>query len=305
MFQEDTARDIPGHINGQDYDEDVVKTERTSLNLPGIVRDSRHDSVDAHPALAFLAEFSALKTLRRIFTIEKKTNNESYPFLNGIRVLSLFWVIIGHSFLFSIVYTSNSLDLVTWTRNVAIQFISSAEFSVDTFFVLSGFLTTILFVRQVEKDKTLSPRLMFLYYIHRYIRLTPTFLIVVAISITLTPYFGSGPVYPTQTGFEAPLCRTKYWWTSILYIGNIYKSDDICLPVSWYLHNDMQFHWIAPLTLIPFVIGRKPVAFVVSIVLVFVGIGSIAGLLIYYPDLQATNSLTTQAPPIVSASILV
>jgi hypothetical protein len=25
----------------------------------------------------------------------------------------------------------------------------------------------------------------------------------------------------------------------------------------WYLHNDMQFHWIAPITLILFVVGRK------------------------------------------------
>jgi hypothetical protein len=65
----------------------------------------------------------------------------------------------------------------------------------------------------------------------------------------------------------------------------------------------MQFHWIAPLTLIPFALGRKPLAFVVSTLLVLVGIGSVAGLLIYYPDLQATNSLT--APATVSLSIVI
>jgi hypothetical protein len=119
------------------------------------------------------------------------------------------------------------------------------------------------------------------------------------ISINLTPYFGYGPVYPTQQGFETPQCRTDYWWTSILYISNIVKSDYICLGVSWYLHNDMQFHWIAPLSLIPFVMRRKSLGFVVSILFTLVGIGSIAGLLIYYPNLQATNDFT---PPQVSSS---
>ena len=128
---------------------------------------------------------------------------------------------------------------------------------------------------------------MILYYIHRYIRLTPTYLLIVAISINLTPYFGSGPVYPNEEGFEAPACRDKYWWTSILYIGNIYKADDLCLPVSWYLQNDMQFHWIAPLCLIPFVLRQKPLAFIISILFILVGIGSTAGLLSYYPDLHS------------------
>ena len=303
IFKDYAANDVSSYINGQDQAEDVVKTERTSLNFPVSSRDSMKSLIKYNPRMAFLAEFSALKNLRRIFTVETKKNHENYPFINGVRVLSLFWVIIGHSFLFNMMYSSNVLTAMTWTRNIVLQFIYNAEFSVDTFFVLSGLLTTVLFVRQVEKDKKLSPRLMFLYYIHRYIRLTPTFLLVVAMSINLTPYFGSGPVYPTQQGFETPQCRSTYWWTSILYVGNIVKSDYVCIPVSWYLHNDMQFHWLAPLALIPFVIGRKPVGFVVSTILVLVGIGSIAGLLIYYPDLQATNSIT--APTTVTLSIII
>lgn len=247
---------------------------------------SRFPSESVSPAKTFLAEFSAWRTLCRIFTMKQKVDNESFPFIHGMRVLSLFWVIIGHSLLFGLVYAQNPLEVLSWTHNAAMELIQSAEFSVDTFFVLSGFLTTVLFVRHFDKERCLSARTMFLYYVHRYIRLTPTYLIVIAISINLTPYFGSGPVFPSQNGFEAPQCRNQYWWTSILYIGNLYKSDYLCLPVSWYLQNDMQFHWIAPLCLIPFVLKRKPIAFILTVLLILVSIGSIAGLLLYYPDLQ-------------------
>ncbi|CAF1063415.1 unnamed protein product [Rotaria sp. Silwood1] len=124
---------------------------------------------------------------------------------------------------------------------------------------------------------------MVLYYVHRYMRLTPAFLLVVLVSINLTPYFGNGPLFPSEQGFETPLCRSRYWWTSILYIGNIVQPDHMCLTVSWYLHNDMQFHWIAPLALIPFVLGRKRIGVMVGVIFVLISIGSISGTLIRYP----------------------
>ncbi|CAF1487135.1 unnamed protein product [Rotaria sordida] len=249
---------------------------------------SRNFPLKSKARTVFLAEFSALKSLRRIFTLEEKSNgdkNESFLFLNGIRVLSLFWVIIAHSILFGLSYTSNIVDIRVATRNIAFQLVGDAQFSVDTFFVLSGFLTAILFIRQVKKEN-LSSRLMFLYYIHRYIRLTPAFLLMVLVSINLTGYFGQGPIYPIEQGFESKGCRTRSWWTSILYLGNLVRPDEMCLNIAWYLHNDMQFHWIAPITLIPFVLRRKTIAFVIAILFIFVTIGSTLGILVYYPNMS-------------------
>ncbi|CAF0927550.1 unnamed protein product [Adineta steineri] len=246
--------------------------------------------------ILFLAEFSALKSLRRIFTLEQKTNddtNDSFLFINGIRVLSLCWIIIGHSLLFNLSYTSNIIDILVSSRTFAFQLILSAHCSVDTFFVLSGFLTAILFIRQVKKEGKLSFRLMYLYYIHRYIRLTPVFLLTILVSINLTPYFGQGPIYSIEQGFESKGCRTRSWWTSILYVGNIVRPDEMCLNIAWYLHNDMQFHWIAPLTLIPFALGRRILSFIIAIIFIFIGIGSILTILLYYPNM-ILNTLTTE-----------
>ncbi|CAF0805029.1 unnamed protein product [Adineta steineri] len=107
---------------------------------------------------------------------------------------------------------------------------------------------------------------------------------MILVSINLTPYFGQGPVYPTQKGFESDDCRYVHWWTSILYIGNFINSNKMCLGITWYLHNDMQFHWIAPLVLIPFVLGRKSISFIIATLFVLIGIGSILGILLYYPN---------------------
>ncbi|CAF4435367.1 unnamed protein product [Rotaria sp. Silwood2] len=180
-------------------------------------------------AAVFIAQFSAVRTLRRIFTMEMKNNSDSFDFLNGVRVLSLFWVIFGHTFVFNSNYASNSVDALAWSQNIAFQLIVSGLFSVDTFFVLSGFLTAVLFVRQITKEK-LTFRLFILYYIHRYIRLTPTFVLVILVSINLTPYFGRGPLYPSKQGFEPDGCSHRVCLIFHLYVGVTYFTEIYIKP---------------------------------------------------------------------------
>jgi hypothetical protein len=154
------------HIQG----DDDLSNGTSDKNL--ILTSTSQSLFEKMPLTMFLSEFSSIRTLKHIFTINKNEKDNTYPCLNGIRVLSLFWVILGHSFSFGIVYLSNVYDLLTASRNIAFQLITSGVLSVDTFFLLSGFLTAILFVRQIRKEK-LTFRMMILYYIHRYLRLTP------------------------------------------------------------------------------------------------------------------------------------
>jgi peptidoglycan/LPS O-acetylase OafA/YrhL len=75
-------------------------------------------------------------------------------------------------------------------------------------------------------------RHLLLYYFHRYCRLIPTLVFVLAISINLTPWMGLGPIFPTSNGFEVPACRHQ-WWTTILFINNLISPTQACLPVTW------------------------------------------------------------------------
>ena len=269
-----------------------IKEKSVQHEYDDLVESASITSTNQSSVITFLAEFSAIRTVRRIFTINTKIDDGAILCLNGIRVLSLCWVMLGHSVSSGIYFAWNLIDMQTAQRSIVFHVITSGAFAVDTFFVLSGLLTVVVFVREVRK-KQLSLRLMLFYYIHRYVRLTPSFILVVFVSIYLTPYFGRGPLYPIQQGFEPAKCRAGNWWTAFLYIGNFLKSDDLCLGTTWYLYNDMQFHWVAPLALIPFVKGKKIIGYMMAILFVFVSMGSILAILLYYPSLTENNANLT------------
>jgi len=79
--------------------------------------------------------------------------------LNGLRVLSMIWIIVGHSFLMpnGISGYMNFEDVLDsdLNHNVAennpwFMVIISAESSVDTFFFMSGFLLSLLTLKEME-----------------------------------------------------------------------------------------------------------------------------------------------------------
>ena len=58
--------------------------------------------------------------------------------------------------------------------------------SVDSFFTLSGFLVAYLLLKQLAKSKgNLSPANWVAYYVHRYVRLTPPYLLVILVEVSV------------------------------------------------------------------------------------------------------------------------
>ena len=191
--------------------------------------------------------FSLYKTMPAIMSTHQPPN--AITSINGIRVISMFWVILGHTYLWGLDYgvTANVEEAVaTVPERFFFQPVNNAFLSVDTFFVLSGLLLSYLSIREMERRKGKFPFAFF--YIHRVLRLSPAYYFAVFFSFKVLPYIGSGPLWHLP---DVARCE-KYWWTNILYINNFYPTTfaDQCYGVTWYLANDMQFFIVSPIFLI-------------------------------------------------------
>ena len=121
--------------------------------------------------MEWVQAFSLYKTLGTVFST--KQTSAAITCINGIRVLSILWVIISHSYVWVFQYTGadNTLNLLQILKRFSFQVISNGFFSVDSFSLLSGLLGAYLTLRQMKRRKGKFPFVM--YYVHRYLRLTP------------------------------------------------------------------------------------------------------------------------------------
>lgn len=97
--------------------------------------------------------------------------------------------------------------------NWGFQIIGNATVSVDTFFVMSGLLVSFLLLKELERNKGRFN--VGLFYLHRYLRLTPVFALIIGFIATLMVYLGTGPNWYTVQQFSDG-CRND-WWRRLLY----------------------------------------------------------------------------------------
>ena len=228
-----------------------------------------------------ITTFSLFKLLPQILSTKQPPS--AITSINGLRVISMFWVILAHTH-FIVLETGldNIYRLEATLSRFSFQPIGNAFFAVDSFFVLSGLLVAYLTMRQMKRKNGRFPFVT--YYLHRYLRLTPTYAFVLFFIWVLSMYLADGPLYSAALGVDSAIHRScnKYWWTNLLYINNLYpwKFNDECISWSWYLANDMQFYILSPLILIPlyyfFPIGIAISALV--IIKCFVITGALAGI---------------------------
>nr|CRZ23040.1 BMA-NRF-6 [Brugia malayi] len=203
--------------------------------------------------LKVLLAFSIYTNGRNILRTEKRSNQ--IHCLHGTRVLSMFWIILGHSYYYII--SSLTVDnllpaMIAFPQKIFNLIIVQAPLAVDSFFYLSGMLTSYLFMRKFEAEAAkgrsiYSLDMWSLFYIHRYIRLTPIYLMIMVLDVTLFTHFSDGPFWRP---IEANYCR-KSWWTNLIYMNNFLLQDvEVCMGWTWYMANDMQFHIFSPVLLI-------------------------------------------------------
>ncbi|KAK9872834.1 hypothetical protein WA026_019619 [Henosepilachna vigintioctopunctata] len=128
--------------------------------------------------------------------------------------------------------------------------ILSATLAVDTFFTVGGLLAVYVSMKSQPTTVKESFKAVPMHYLHRYIRLTPAYAIVIlVVGSGLIKYMTDGPMLGIlDASIES--CAQK-WWSALLYIQNYLGSRDQCILQSWYLSIDFQLFLLTPFILIP------------------------------------------------------
>ncbi|RMX37080.1 hypothetical protein pdam_00020043 [Pocillopora damicornis] len=214
----------------------------------------------------FLLCFSWIQNTNRI--MDTNVPPSAITSINGMRVLSMWWVILGHLFSVQMITSISNLKLFTnIIHRFTFQAVGNATFSVDTFFFL---------------------------------RLTPTYMFVLLFFDKMTPFLGEGPMWYT---LQAGNTCGSYWWTNLLYINNFYptKFSISCMGWSWYLANDMQFYIISPAIL--FTAYRFRLRGLLLIVAALMGISFITTAILYAHYHLAAVQLSPAATAEAAAGI--
>lgn len=276
---------------------DRIKANRESED-GGVQRDKLDTSMVTNTGIRarLLVSFSMYTNGRML--LSGKRPRDSFGAVNGIRFLSISWVILGHTFI-SMASSGRMANQQTFVPSFLHQWtggvIVNSSLSVDTFFTLSGLLLSYVFMKEMKR---LNGHInWFMYYLHRIWRLAPPYMLVMFMYVALLRYTGDGPFWQ-KNGSEKDFC-TKTWWRNLLYINNFVDTNNSCMAWTWYLANDMQFYLISPLLLVPLYFSRRLGGLVCGLVLLVITITTyIVSYQLHLPAVMFTSdpsSLTTKS----------
>ena len=202
--------------------------------------------------------FNATSNAKAIL-YSKNRSDPNLDILNGVRVLSMGWVITGHALMMSV--SSPTLNyngpFELLGRSYGMSIFTAGTVSVDVFFALSGFLAVYSFSGELIKPG-LSPiqkiKLIFHGYLHRYIRLLAIYAITILAAMYILPLTYDSVLTP-DLSINVAGCEDN-WWKNFLYVNNIWDTN-MCMTWTWYLSNDMQFFLVAPWLAWLYIISKK------------------------------------------------
>ena len=110
------------------------------------------------------------------------------------------------------------------SAGLAFEAVLNALPSVDSLFIMSGTLTSYLMFRELDRATGDIKRhivTFIMYYVHRYLRLTITYALIMGVIIAIVPHVYYGPGW-SALNIEADACRNN-WWAHFLYVNTLLK----------------------------------------------------------------------------------
>jgi peptidoglycan/LPS O-acetylase OafA/YrhL len=148
------------------------------------------------------------------------------PSLDGLRAISILMVVASHA-------REGCIRHLEWLPR-AIWWLFDGPLGVRVFFVISGFIITLLLLKEEETAGEIS---LGQFYKRRAIRILPPYLSMILVVFLLDYFLTLGL---TKENFIAALTFTTGWW----------KDPTWILGHSWSLSVEEQFYLLWPLTLL-------------------------------------------------------
>ena len=319
--------DYGGSWRGENYLMVTVLALIAVLTLSGTAADiyQTHQYIDKPvkdeaaqepPGLAseMLRSFSLIQNMKFIFQ-KPSGSSQRLSCLEGMRSLSMTWVILGHHFAFGFRY----LHAQNWNYiynilgnhggGVLVEAIMQGDYSVDTFMFIGATLASFLLLKDLDKSNGWFHGRglirMLLFYVNRYLRLTIPYALVMGVYIGIIPLVITEPIGAAQwVNMEAKLCRKTLGW-HLTYSNIFYMHSNMCIGQTWYLSCEMICFLLSPLVIYPLWAGQQSRwTRLASVLWWCLVLGALLGLSVWYhldPELYEQHAAlpgsTPQLPP--------
>ncbi|KFM62404.1 Nose resistant to fluoxetine protein 6, partial [Stegodyphus mimosarum] len=219
-----------------------------------------------------LLAFSFVTNFGKLFNM--KVSDNSLAFLNGMRFLSIGWLVLAHAYMVAVLtsplqrnvfYVYNIFD--KYFPHLMQQILSNSTISVATFLFIGGLLNSYLRVKELEVMKSQSN--IFKYIAFRLWRTYPVYIYSILLTILLYP-LGDGPVYKMFGKEYMEACYTKVW-RNLIFINNFYPLGESCLGHFWYMATDMQLYLVSLIT-IPVLLKRPKYGVLLNMLVVLISV---------------------------------
>lgn len=168
--------------------------------------------------------------------------------LDAIKCLCCILVVFGHIVFIHMQHMTNIVHTIELSHDIAPRVLIAFFNFVDTFFIISGMLTTYFIFKRFNKRSFSNPIIWLTISLFRLIRLSPVYLLVFWFVKTLSVHLGEGPLwdYGTDKNSIKGLCINDHWWKSLLYLGNWGTMQPLCILPAWSIIVDAQYSLLVP-----------------------------------------------------------
>lgn len=159
--------------------------------------------------------------------------------IDGVRALSQLAVMLYHCFFLARI-SGEPEQFRAMVQNTPwyLGWVWSLDYSVDAFFVISGYLIATLLYREYNKSGSIDLKR---FYWRRYLRLTPAYFAFILLVLAVSP-----AAHPTV-------------WANFLYVNNFIPLAEASIPWTWSLAVEEQFYLVFPALLLLLVMrARRP-----------------------------------------------